>query len=234
MMEIRDFDEYAEEILKRYMPEHLEGSTPLDVQAFAKNLGLNIVHLRLSESLEEEPILGMCIFQDQTVEVYDPDLDVFRPQVLKAGTIVIDSFTKTLRGYGCYRNTVIHECVHWIKDRHRFLEAAACGGELPDEDIARIEYEVGHITPRILMPKKPFISVVRECLESVKLVEPDAFRKGGCLSKNPKQGCDTYALRQLIALVADHFATSATSTEIRMKELGCYFTKHIRLYRTYL
>lgn len=233
-MEIKDFELYAERILKQYAPEHLKEIGPLDVEALAHNIGLKIKVLRLSENLEEEPILGMCIFEDQQVEVYHPEIDAFIPEPIEAGTILIDSLTKEIRGYGCYRNTVVHECVHWLKDKDLFLKATGCGAELPDEEIAKIEYEVGHITPRILMPRKTFSKAVKECLESVREVEPDAFRKGGCLSKVPRENCDTYALRELIRLVADQFETSATSTEIRMKELGFYFTKYIRLYRMYL
>lgn len=114
-----EFDVKAAEILAEHCPEALEKPMPVPIEEIARDkLHLLIKEFHLSEDLS---ILGQMCFTDGLVEIYDPSEDEYREVFVKAKTMIIDPDTYLKRNFGSRRNTVAHECVHWIYHRNRKL-----------------------------------------------------------------------------------------------------------------
>lgn len=114
-----EFDDKAAEILAQHCPEALEKPMPVPIEEIARDkLHLLIKEYHLSEDLS---ILGQMCFTDGLVEIYDPSGDEYREVFVKAKTMIIDPDTYLKRNFGSRRNTVAHECVHWIYHRNYFL-----------------------------------------------------------------------------------------------------------------
>lgn len=118
-----EFDDKAAEILAEHCPEALEKPMPVPIEEIARDkLHLLIKEYHLSEDLS---ILGQMCFTDGLVEIYDPSEDEYREVFVKAKTMIIDPDTYLKRNFGSRRNTVAHECVHWIYHRNYFLAMEA-------------------------------------------------------------------------------------------------------------
>ena len=104
----------AEAILKQYYPEALATPTQVDVRQFAARIGLTVKEAHLSKS---GIIFGLMIFSNCTVEYYDIDTRQFDILAVEGKTIIVDPEVYFLRTLGSWNNTVVHECVHWIKHR---------------------------------------------------------------------------------------------------------------------
>ena len=113
----KDLDKQAESILKKYYSEALLAPTRIDVRLFAGRLGLKIIETCLSD---DHSILGQMIFHDCKVEIYGIDKDGISPLKVERGTILIDPNIRYLRAANSWNNTIIHECIHWLKHRKHF------------------------------------------------------------------------------------------------------------------
>ena len=114
LLSAADMERHAEEILRHVYPEALKAPTRVNVEKFAERLNLRIVRKRLSRN---GSIFGQIIFHPTSVACFDLETNSFKNYEAGAGTIFADDDIFFLRNLGSWNNTVIHECVHWLKHR---------------------------------------------------------------------------------------------------------------------
>jgi Zn-dependent peptidase ImmA (M78 family) len=216
------FDDEATIFLTQYCPEALRKPMAVPIEQIAtEKLGLTILEKRLSEDFS---ILGQMCFTDGLAEIYDRGEDEYREIMVRAGTMIIDPDTYYERNLGSKRNTVSHECVHWVKHRRYHLVACKlqgkttvafrCPTKVKDErfkenwtDEDWMEWQANGIAPRILMPRET-VSIAYENL----LTES----KGNPFIAANLMKPTRWIIEQMAAL----YQVSKQSAEIRLKELG--------------
>lgn len=201
-----EFDVKAAEILAEHCPEALEKPMPVPIEEIARDkLHLLIKEFHLSEDLS---ILGQMCFTDGLVEIYDPSEDEYREVFVKAKTMIIDPDTYLKRNFGSRRNTVAHECVHWIYHRNYFL-AEAKDESFKDvwTDVDWLEWQANGIAPRILMPKETIADGFQMIVDRSK---KNKFVSAGLISKS----------KWILEQFAGFYQVSQTSAAIRLTELG--------------
>ena len=190
-------------------------------QIATEKLHLKIKEYSLSEDLS---ILGQMCFTDGLVEIYDPQEDEYREIHVDAQTMIIDPDTYLKRNHGSKRNTISHECVHWIFHRNYFLALEAfekdraiaykCPINPKDEkfkdvwdDIDWLEWQANGIAPRILMPQETVEEAFQMIIERSK---KNPFVSAGFISKS----------KWILEQFAGFYQVSQTSAAIRLTELG--------------
>lgn len=168
-----EYDDVATSFLESYFPDALRKPMAVPIMDIAEDeMGLSVKKECLSEELD---ILGMTVFADGNVDIYDPDEGVYESKFFKRKTIIIDPYSYQKSNSGCLNNTIAHECVHWYKHRLYFKmqdlvlprKAKICKcyiSQLPtatEEEIIMENQAVG-IAPRILMPERPFIEAATD------------------------------------------------------------------------
>jgi hypothetical protein len=150
----------------------------VDVEQFAERLNLKIVRKHLSRN---GTIFGQMIFHPTSVDYYDLDKKGFSTYEAEGGTIFADDEVFFLRNLGSWNNTIIHECVHWLKHRKHIELRRTAGGdvsriscqvtEVPPEtnkrkrtDTEWMEWHANALAPRILMPREQFKQKAEELI----------------------------------------------------------------------
>lgn len=216
------FDDKASEILSDFCPEALDHPMAVPIEQIATDkLHLTIKEYSLSEDLS---ILGQMCFTDGLVEIYDPKEDEYREIPVEAKTMIIDPDTYLKRNHGSKRNTISHECVHWIFHKRYFLALGAfekdraiaykCPINLKDEqfkdvwdDIDWLEWQANGIAPRILMPRETVEEAFQMIIEGSKR---NPFVAAGFIPKS----------KRIFEQFAGFYQVSQTSAAIRLTELG--------------
>ena len=111
-------DDYATKFLVKYCKDALVNPMPLPVEDMIKNAELKIETASLSKDLD---VFGCCLLLDGYVEIYNSETDEYISEFYPAGTLLFDPNSEWAYGEGCKRNTLIHEMLHWEKDRTYFL-----------------------------------------------------------------------------------------------------------------
>jgi len=215
-----DLENHAEAILYSVYPEALAAPTRIDVRLFAERLGLIIDEdRRLSRN---GTIFGQMIFHDATVEYFDLDSRCFKTFEATGGTILADPEIYFLRSLGSWNNTVIHECVHWLKHRKHIELERSLGADVSriscqvaepsssDENKRSqtewMEWHANALAPRILMPQKPFKQKAEELLAW--------YRENGDSNKTAD------IMTAVICELSEFFEVSIQSAKIRMIDIG--------------
>lgn len=218
-----EMDEYATKFLKEFCPEALEKPMKLPVDKMLSDKGIVVKYAPLPDN-----IFGKTYFAQDIAIVYkDDENGVFNffggpteEIEVQPGTILIN-FDKALElPHGAYRNTIVHEAVHWFFHSNYFelkyllnnelTCAVCCKGEADyeNEDIAWMEWQARSIAPRVLMPKKMALQKWKEILEEVKVdAKEKDYSKAEVLEVSFKK-------------FAKFFDVSQASARIRLKELG--------------
>ena len=173
-------EDEATAFLKEFYPEALKitsyGQKPVTVEpdVLAKRLGLNILMQRIRE---DGSVYGQLYFVDTDAEMYDAKAGTAVTQHIPGKTIVVDPYMFLLRTIGCANNTIIHECVHWVKHRKVFEleklynDSASCiscevvGGAaaaVAKKATEIMERQANQLAPRIQMPAGPFRAKAKE------------------------------------------------------------------------
>lgn len=211
-------DDYATKVLRQWCEEALTTPMPLPVEKIIQDAGLTIKTTSLSQDLD---IFGCCLLLDGYVDIYDPENDEYTPHFFPADTLLFDPDSEWAYGEGCKRNTLMHEFLHWEKDKTYFrilslknrkakeqLYPIMCRLSRSDFEPARgkrtrqnevqwIEWQAHKLAPRLLMPKEMFRRKAHEYLDS------------------GESSCD-----ELINRLAEFFIVSRASVKIRLLEVG--------------
>lgn len=228
-------EDEATAFLKEFYPEALKitsyGQKPVTVEpdVLAKRLGLNILMQRIRE---DGSVYGQLYFVDTDAEMYDAKAGTAVTQHIPGKTIVVDPYMFLLRTIGCANNTIIHECVHWVKHRKVFEleklynDSASCiscevvGGAaaaVAKKATEIMERQANQLAPRIQMPAGPFRAKAKEYISRF-------MRELGA-------GHESEIMEQVIEALGVDFVVSRQAAKIRLVELG--FDQAIGTY-TYL
>lgn len=212
------YEEEAETFLKKYYPEALEGSFPVDVGIVLSRMGLKAEKRFLSSDCD---VFGECIFDDCDITIYSEKTGLPVTEHFTAGTILYDQRVFFLRNLGCTRNTIIHECIHWDIHRKTFEFVKLLSGDttrikcmisgnpaedLDNEEVLFMELQANAIAPRILAPAKSFINRTNELISICEATYPDLSQ------------IDFFDI--IIQKLASDFQISKESVKIRLLETG--------------
>lgn len=209
-----NFEEEATRFLAQFCPEALVKPMPLPIDKIINKMGLIKKEIRLSRHMK---LFGQIMLEDGVISSYNDDKKIYETVHVKKGTIVIDPAAYFMRNIGNINNTIIHECFHWYRHRKYYEIKELCGEHnysikcRVDEPIEHqrrwnskewMEWQANGITPRILMPKEPFIRMADKLL-------------GDCNEQNilDKMEC-------LICELSEFFCVSKLATKIRLIDLG--------------
>lgn len=167
-------DKVATEFLKKHYPEALRvtpyGQPPVSVDplALAGSLGLTVKQQRIRE---DASVFGQIYFVETDAEMYDANEDKTVTMTISGKTIIFDPQMYLLRNLGSVNNTIIHECVHWVKHRKVFeleklhnaeasnISCEVVGGAasaVARSATEQMEKQANQLTPRIQMPTESF------------------------------------------------------------------------------
>ena len=222
VISLEEMDEYATKFLKEFCPEALETPTKLNISKMLANKGIVVKYAPLPDN-----IFGKTYFAKDKAIVYKDDENGFNFKggpteeiEVQPGTIVIN-FDKALElPIVAYRNTIVHEAVHWFFHSNYFelkyllnnelTCAVCCKGEADyeNDEIAWMEWQARCIAPRVLMPKKMAILKWKEIFEATKEIAKDS------------DWTKTQIMEEAFKKFAKFFGVSQASARIRLKELG--------------
>ena len=212
-------DDYATKFLSKYCKEALTTPMPLPIEQIINDMGLVIKEVSLSRNTD---IFGCCLLLDGLIDIYDHETNQWKATDFEAGTILIDPLFVNTYGEGSKRNTLVHELLHWEKDKTYFeilelknkkaaekLYPIMCrqsetryeptqGKQTKENEVRWLEWQAHRLAPRVLMPKNSFKEKAEEILES----SQDLF-------------CSA-----LIKQLSDFFIVSLESVKYRLKEVG--------------
>ena len=217
-------DAVATEFLQKYYPEALQITAPVDPpvyvdpQVLADRLGLRVV----TRSIQKDgTVFGQLFFDDADTELYDSSSAEMVPVHVPAKTIIVDPKMYLLSNYGSPGNTIIHECVHWVKHRKVYMleklyndkaHGITCEviGEaktdLSQQATEQMERQANRLTPRIQMPAAPFRAKANDYISRF-MREMDARY-------------EIEVMEAVIQQLAADFVVSKQSVKIRLVELG--------------
>lgn len=212
-------DDYATKFLTKYCIEALTEPMPLPVDEIIQKMGLKVEEVSLSSNLD---IFGCCLLLDGCIDVYNRETNAYTTSAYSAGTILIDPASVSAYGEGSKRNTLIHEALHWEKDKTYFeileiknrnatekLYPILCrqsesfynppeGKKTKENEVRWLEWQAHRLSPRVLMPKNSFRKKVTNILEQDDVI----FCSG------------------LIKQLSDFFNVSSESVKYRILEVG--------------
>ncbi len=228
-------DEVATAFLEEYYPEALKitqyGQDPIwvDPNILTERLGLTIKNQRIRE---DSSVFGQIYFVDTEAEMYDSNIQSNVTMQIEGKTIVVDPYMYLLRNLGSVNNTIIHECVHWVKHRKVFeleklynetashISCEVKGGAISTvskKSTEWMEKQANQLTPRIQMPAEPF------------RIKANQYIAKFMRESNARHTVDV--MEQVITALETSFAVSKQAAKIRLVELG--FEEAIGTY-TYL
>lgn len=170
-------DDYATKFLNKYCKKALDTPMPLPVNEILKTMKLTVMEASLSRNMD---IFGCCLLLDSEVEVFDREEGTSSLVFYPAGTVLLDPASEEMYGEGAKRNTLIHEALHWEKDKTYFeilkvknalvaekLYPIMCrhtetfyeppeGKKTKENEVRWLEWQAHRLAPRILMPVKMF------------------------------------------------------------------------------
>jgi len=212
-------DDYATKFLSKYCKEALITPMPLPVEQILLDMGLAVQEVSLSSNSD---VFGCCLLLDCSINVYNRETNQYTATDFKAGTILIDPLSVAAYGEGSKRNTLIHEALHWEKDKRYFeileiknknaaekLYPIMCrqtetffepsqGKKTKENEVRWLEWQAHRLAPRVLMPSEGFRRKAEEILKS----SPDIFCSG------------------LVKQLSDFFNVSLESVKYRIDEVG--------------
>ncbi len=217
-------DKVATEFLKEHYPAALKvtpyGQPPVsfDPLVLADSLGLTVKQQRIRE---DASVFGQIYFVETDAEMYDANEGKTVTMTIPGKTFIFDPQMYLLRNPGSVNNTIIHECVHWVKHTKVFeleklynaeasnISCEVVGGAA--SAVARsatehMEKQANQLTPRIQMPAEPFKVKAKEYIARF-------MRESNARHENE-------VMEQVITALETAFGVSKQAAKIRLVELG--------------
>lgn len=225
----KQMDIEATKFLLKYYPEALENPIPLPVEEIAElKMGLEIDYVNIDEN---SSILGMMIFSEGVVELYDHDKGEYVPRIYDKGTLLVESNINDTGNRGRERFTIAHEIIHWHIHKPRFAlmalrdKSLAKACRCPEEKVSIMrtpedwmEWQADNLAAAILMPAEMFRKKAMEIKSK--------YRVGTPLKNNMWFGFSPDIIRDLIIYeLAKTFQVSQQAAEIRVNTLEIQLEK---------
>lgn len=153
---------------------HGEPPVFVDPQKIAAKLGLTVEMKRIKE---DASVFGQLYFSDTEADLYNSELGENVSTHVDGKTILVDPKMFLLRNLGSVNNTIIHECVHWVKHQKVFvleklfnadashISCEVVGGaasQVAKSATEQMEKQANQLAPRIQMPAEPFRAKANE------------------------------------------------------------------------
>jgi len=217
-------DKVATEFLKEHYPAALKvtpyGQPPVsfDPLVLADSLGLTVKQQRIRE---DASVFGQIYFVETDAKMYDANEGKTVTMTIPGKTIIFDPQMYLLRNLGSVNNTIIHECVHWVKHRKVFeleklynaeasnISCEVVGGAasaVARSATEQMEKQANQLTPRIQMPAEPFKVKAKEYIARF-------MRESNARHENE-------VMEQVITALETAFGVSKQAAKIRLVELG--------------
>lgn len=217
-------DDYANKFLTKYCKQALIEPMPIPVEKILEDMGLTVHETSLSKDLD---VFGCCLILDGRIDVYNQETGLYISTEFNAGTVLIDPLSEAVYGEGSKRNTLVHEALHWEKDKVYFeilqlknkdasekLFPILCrqsetfftpseGKNTKENEVRWLEWQAHRLAPRILMPKDNF---KKKAIEYIKQINE---------SNNRIKSCDN-----LVEYLSKFFIVSRLSVKYRLIEVG--------------
>lgn len=214
----------AKTFLREYYPEALKitphGQPPIaiDPTVLADRLMLTILTQRIRE---DASVFGQIYFVETDAEMFDANKGETVPTHIPARTIVVDPLMYLLRNLGSVNNTIVHECVHWVKHRKVFeleklfnADASHISCEVVGGATAKVaksatelmEKQANQLAPRIQMPVEPFRAKAKEYIAK--------------FMRESEASHENEVMEQVITALETDYAVSKQAAKIRLVELG--------------
>lgn len=218
-------DDYATKYLTKYCKQALITPMPLPVKQILLDMGLTVQEVSLSSNSD---VFGCCLLLDSSIDIYNREANQYIATEFKAGTVLIDPLSEAVYGEGFKRNTLIHEALHWEKDKRYFeileiknrnasekISPIMCrqsetffkpseGKNTKENEVRWLEWQAHRLAPRVLMPKESFKKKALEFIEQYKFTGDNAVLS-----------CD-----RLIEDLSNFFIVSRESAKYRLIEVG--------------
>lgn len=216
-----ELDNRANEFLALYYPDALEQPIPIDIDVLANHLGVTIKAAHLSYDCS---IFGMTVFADTSVQVMDKAIQRLVSCPVSAGTVFYDPNVFFMRTLGSVRNTIVHECVHWVYHRkamelERLFNQAATDIRCQVQEVSSsrlrdnrrnpldwMEWHANALAPRILMPNEMFAKKATEIIQSY-------------MDYRQTQRISVF-IEEVVQELADFFQVSRLSAKLRLIDIG--------------
>ncbi len=233
----KEIEEIALSLLLDYDPSVLDKPASLDIDHFAEcYAGLEMDYHDLTHN---QSILGMMVFNDCKVPVYDAEKNKPKLIFAKEGTAIIDNSLLKEEQIRRGRFTVGHETSHWILHRQKFainknqmslfenleeekpvIKCRTCDIEnsaylkrqTEKDDDDWLEWQADYLSSALLMPKRTFTGVVIEKFKNMGI-------RNGYYELGTDINLDLWA-ESLPYELADLFDVSYTAAKIRLRNLG--------------
>lgn len=231
----KDIEDMTEMIIQDYKPKILDEPCSLDIELFSESYtGLEMDYQDLTHN---QSILGMMVFNDCHIPVYDAEKNKAKRIVVNEGTILIDNSLLEDDQIRRGRFTLSHEVSHWFlhrkiyrvdknqislfdipqEEKQPFIKCRTidieCNGRrelVTDDDW--MEWQADHMASAILMPKKAFSDVAKKKFKSAGI-------KKGFYQMGTDFEQDLWA-EVMTCELADLFDVSRAAAKIRLKNLG--------------
>lgn len=218
-------DDYATKFLTKYCKEALDKPMPLPVGRIIEKANLSLVEAHLSKDLD---VFGCCLLLDSVIEVFDEEGKVSNKKEFSAGSIIIDPQSPELLDERLKRIVLIHEVIHWEKDKAYFEILAvknqshlntlcpimcksskaffepSYGKKTMDNETMWLEWQAHRLAPRVLMPFKMFKQKASELVSKYSNACEDNISP-----------CN-----QIVTELADFFLVPCLSVKNRLVEVG--------------
>lgn len=231
-----DIEYIAGMILEDYKPSLLSEPAALDVEHLSEcYAGLEVDYKDLTHN---RSILGMIVFNDGYVPVYDAERNKAERLAVEEGTILIDSslLEDDQRRRG--RFTHCHEVAHWFLHRNKYLvdkNQLNLFDLMPEERITAIkcrttdiestgrkqlvtdddwmEWQADYLASALLMPEKPLQEAIARYSRYLGIDK--LYDKNGKVDIYTGFWSDGVA-----SFIADSFDVSLTAAKIRLKNIA--------------
>lgn len=227
----------AKQVLNSYKPNLIFNPGVLDVELFIEDYAS--LEIDYQDLTHDGSILGMTVFNDCNIPVYDAENNKAKRILVNEGTVLIDNGLLEEEQLRRGRFTLAHEAAHWFLHRHMYIQdknqislfddLSMEQKKLPvikcrTSDIGYgkrkqlitdhdwIEWQADYMASVLLMPKNAFITAARDKFQSSKIVK-DFYQMG----TDSEIDLD---IRVIAYELADLFQVSFTATIIRLINLG--------------
>lgn len=231
----KDIEELAEIIISDYKPDMIDKAKALDVEHFLEFYA--DLQMDYQDLTHNQSILGMMVFNDGHVPVYDANNNKAKMIPVDEGTVLIDNSLLNEEQLPRERFTLAHEVGHWLLHRQMYVidkNQISLFDNMPDERATAIkcrkcdiestgrknlltdddwmEWQADYLASALLMPKKSFIN---EIILHAK--EAGMYQYVYDLGIDPKYSA---WVDNVITKVAGTFEVSLTAAIIRINNLG--------------
>ncbi|MGR6836728.1 ImmA/IrrE family metallo-endopeptidase [Syntrophomonas erecta] len=242
----KDEIEYiAEAVLQDYNPKLLDNPGVLDVEHFSECYAS--LEMDYQDLTHDRSILGMTVFNNCYIPVYDPENDRAKKIPVDEGTILIDNSLLEDDQLRRGRFTLGHEASHWLLHRQiyvvnknqislfddleeekqpvikcRTTDIECVGKKRLVTDDDWMEWQADYMASALLMPKKAFSKLVEGELKSAG-IDDGYYQIGTDFEKDLWADVLGYEL-------ADTFEVSVTAAKIRLRNLRLIIDHQERQY----